>query len=319
MKFSRSGIDTGIGADLALAQVLRAAGIGTGLGADRASVSHLSERTADTGVGTDLAMPTPRLYVAESGLGADLARPGVRPFEAATGSDGARLPRLAELARDTGLGADMLTATRLRTPATESAAGADSAACGFTAHAAVTTPYTLAGTYTYVIPVWCRYIDVVLLGPGGGGASSGTFYTLKGYPGEAGVYATFTLERGVHIPWTATAITIVVGAGGARGSGGFTGTPGSAGPPSTAAAAGWAGLSAASGAGGIANATGTSDNVGRSPGNLNYNGQLYTGGATQSTNGAAGNPPGGGGAGGSNFGGAGGVGAPGGAWCRAYQ
>ncbi|QJD50108.1 hypothetical protein SEA_DANFORTH_4 [Mycobacterium phage Danforth] len=180
------------------------------------------------------------------------------------------------------------------------------------------TPYTLPGVYTFNIPDTAHVIEIILLGAGGGGASSGTFYTLKGYPGEAGAWSTITLVRGINIPWNTTTITIEVGTGGARGSGGFTGTAGSAGGATTAIAAGWTGLQAAGGAGGIANATGTSDNVGRSPGTQNYNGVPYVGGAAQTTNGAAGNPPGGGGAGGSNFGGAGGVGASGAAWVRVY-
>ncbi|MGA5542693.1 hypothetical protein ACPCIR_12645 [Mycobacterium sp. NPDC051198] len=322
VSWTRRAIDSGIGSDAAVADALWIPGSDTGLGADRAVLAAVGSPAAETGLGADRGLIVPDLYTVDAGIGADLARPGVRPVEAGAGADLCQ-SRSRYAAIDRAVGADMLTSLKSRTPVRDTGLGNDSAASGFTAIAVVTASWALAGTYTFTIPLACRYIDVVLLGAGGGGASSGTFYTLGGYPGEAGLFATVTLERGVHIPWTAITITITVGVGGARGSGGFAGTAGSVGGSTVLTYTNLSGatvtLTATGGAGGIANLTGTSDNTGRSPGSLTYKGQPYAGGAAQSTTGATGNPPGGGGAGGKNFGGAGGVGAPGGAWCRAYQ
>ncbi|UBV18806.1 hypothetical protein H8Z57_29505 [Mycolicibacterium fortuitum] len=291
----------------------------TGLGADSAVVSRTAGQIlADTGLGADAGLITPLLLTADQGAGADSARVGVYGSDQGVGTDsGLVVPRFAAV--DAAVGADMLTLLP-RMGVADQGAGADSATAVFSPRAAVVASWAAAGTYTFTIPVWCRYIDIVLLGAGGGGASPGTFYTLKGHPGEAGTWVTVTLERGVHIPWTAITITITVGTGGARGSGvSVTGVAGQAGTATTVAVTGWSGASAAGGAGGGTSLTGTTDNVGRSPGNIVYNDLPYSGGAAQSSNGGAGNAPGGGGAGGGPFGGAGGVGAPGGAWLRAYQ
>ncbi|WP_396902684.1 hypothetical protein [Mycolicibacterium sp.] len=293
-----------------------------GLGSDVAAVTRTAgQQLADTGLGADAALITPLLAAADQAAAADAALLGVLGGDQGAGTDsGLVIPRSAAVDRAAGTG---LGTVMPRMACADGGAGSGLAIAGFTPHSPASASWAAAGTYTFTIPVWCRYIDVVLLGAGGGGASSGPLYTWGGYPGEAGVYATTSLERGVHIPWTAIFITLTVGTGGARGSGGVTGTEGRAGGSTVLTYTNLAGatvtVAATGGAGGIANLTGTTDNTGRSPGNHTYNGQVYTGGAAQSTAGSAGNPPGGGGAGGRNFGGAGGVGAPGGAWCRAYQ
>ncbi len=318
VKYSRTAMDGGVGSDLS-AILPRIPAVDTGLGADIPLLQAIAGLlVTDDGLGTDAGLLVPELLVIDSGLGADLARPGVRGWDSGVGNDFASLGLLPLFVSDSGAGADRCSDVP-RIKAFDGGLGADTVTNGFATHAAVTTPYTLAGTYTYTIPVWCRYIDVVLVGAGGGGASSGTFYTLGGYPGQAGSWATLTLQRGVDIPWTATSITVVVGVGGNKGVGGFTGTSGTDGAASTLVISGSTVLTAAGGTRGGVSATGTSDNTGRSPGSITYNGEPYTGGATQPTTGANGNPPGGGGAGGKNFGGSGGNGAPGGGWCRAYQ
>jgi hypothetical protein len=65
----------------------------------------------------------------------------------------------------------------------------------------------------------------------------------------------------------------------------------------------------------------TNGTTGASPGNVTYNGTTYTGGAAQTTPGAAGNAPGGGGGGANPIVGAiaGGAGAHGAAWVVARQ
>lgn len=290
-----------------------------GLGADVAVVSRTAGQTlSDTGIGADTALIAALVAAVDQAAGSDQGLLGVFGSDQAVSADsGLILPRF--VAVDAAAGADIVAVTP-RAVCADTGVSTDSATARFAPRSAVSASWAAAGTYTFTIPVWCRYIDIVLLGAGGGGASPGTFYTLRGHPGEAGSWVTITLERGVHIPWTATTITIVVGSGGARGSGvSATGVAGQPGAATTVAIVGWAGASAAGGDGGGTSLTGTTDNAGRSPGSRTYQGIPYVGGATQTANGGAGNAPGGGGAGGAPFGGAGGVGAPGGAWLRAYQ
>lgn len=294
--------ETGVGQDLAVA-LPRVPAIDVAMGADRGVVARTGGLLlADGASGADVALVRPKVFVIDGGLATDAARPGVRPIGQGVGSDsGLPRPRLAVV--DWSIGADMLTSLRPRIPATDAGRGADSATAGITAHAADTTPFTTVGANNYPIPVWCRYIDIVLIG-GGEAGTNGSFAT--GLGGDEGKWATFTLERGVHIPWTATIITITVGAGGASN--------GADGGASTAAASGWAGLSAAGGSGG----GGIGAWAGNAATNLTYNGVLYPGGAGGATSGGTGGTPGGGGGGGGIFGN-GGPGGRGQGWCRAYQ
>ncbi|AOQ28891.1 hypothetical protein SEA_WATERFOUL_27 [Mycobacterium phage Waterfoul] len=312
--------DTGIGEDIAELNRLRIIVADGGRGADGAA-ARLRVLAGDAGIGSDRIVTRPRIAVRDAGLGADFARAGVRPADAGSGAD-LIVVRPRMVVRDAGMGADLSAGLRLRqAPMHMTGVGADFATARFTPRAAVLTPYTTPGTYTYTIPVWCSKIDLVLLGAGGGGASSGTFYALSGFPGAAGQWFIATLTRGVDIPWTATAITIIVGTGGARGSGGLTGTSGRAGESTTAAVPGMSTFIAPGGNGGGTSATGTTNyqGPGPSPQTQTVNGRTFTGGATQENRSTSGNPPGGAGAGGSPFGGAGGAGAAGAAWCVAYQ
>src|ERR1700730_18217965 len=107
-----------------------------------------------------------------------------------------------------------------------------------------------AGSHTYDIPYWCTYIDLFLLGAGGGGA-----YGFPGNGGQAGSWNAVTLYRGfgatpsglVKIPATTPSIDIAVGPGGAAGTNALG--PG-AGGPTTATAVGLPQRKAAGGAGG---------------------------------------------------------------------
>ncbi|TDH57558.1 hypothetical protein E2F47_01965 [Mycobacterium eburneum] len=289
--------------------------------ASAALVAAIQAEAHATGAGTaDLALAMTLIGAAHA-----TAVPGslvTVPLGAATvdgygsGMSSAPVPRLLAAASGFGGGSDSVTE---QVAGHGAATGIATATAAFPVTAPVPTTITATGAYTYSIPWWCTKIDVVLVGAGGGGASPGTFYTLSGFGGAAGTWATATLTRGVDIPWSLTNITGAIGAGGARGSGGFLGTAGSAGGATTASATGWAGLSGAGGAGGQQSATGTSDPSGASPGNETYNDRPYTGGAKQSSAGAAGNAPGGAGAGGSPFGGSGGIGGAGCAWFYAYQ
>lgn len=306
------------------------------VGADRAMVPSLALTAADRALAADVSRCGIRVSAVGAAVSADrlVVRPRVSPFDAAMAADAARLgvrPSEAGVSADSTLvrlranvlgsavaqGLAVVQAVRLPGVAMSGVAG-DSALAGFTPHAEATLSFTAVGQAVYVIPVWCRFVDVVLLGAGGGGASSGIAYLLGGFPGEAGKYATVTLERGVDIPWATTQIVITISSGGSRGSGGFTGNPGGKGGNTLASAAGWAGLTGVGGDGGVTSATGTPDNAGISPGDLTYNGRAYKGGGSAGT-GKPGDPPGGGGGGGGSFGQAAGVGASGAAWCRAYQ
>ncbi|QNO01051.1 minor tail protein [Mycobacterium phage CELFI] len=168
------------------------------------------------------------------------------------------------------------------------------------------TTISATGAYTYNIPSWATHVDIVAIGGGGGGAGGANVGNGDGQGGNAGTWQSVTVKRGVDIPSGVTQITGVVGTGGAGGDTTLSSgnAPGSAGNQSTALASGLS-LSAAGGAGGSGiNTTGGSLTYGKSPGNLIFNGQTYTGGAqagasnNPSGNGVAGNAPGGGGEGG---------------------
>ena len=171
------------------------------------------------------------------------------------------------------------------------------AAMGFPPTAETTTPVTASGDY--IIPRWCNYLDVIVLG-GGGGALQGNFGTGAG--GKAGSWNGITLTRGSSIPWTQTVIACTVGSGGAKG---FISASGSA---SSAA-----GISGAGGAGGAAFGA----QQGGSPGNYTFNGKSYVGGAAGTSSTVQ--IPGSGGFGGGAFGANSADGGRGQIWVRAYQ
>ncbi|WZB38312.1 minor tail protein [Mycobacterium phage Bazzle] len=189
------------------------------------------------------------------------------------------------------------------------------------------TTFSATGAYTYDIPSWATHVDVIAIGGGGGGAGGANIGNGDGQGGNAGTWQSLTLKRGVDIPSGVTQITGVVGTGGSAGGSGNG--SGSAGNPSTAVASGL-NLSAAGGSGGSGiNSAGGNLTYGKSPGNLVFNGQTYTGGAQAGTTnnpsgtGTAGNPPGGGGEGGGGAlfgtGSPGGVGGAGRVFFYAYR
>ncbi|ACE79935.1 hypothetical protein Pukovnik_8 [Mycobacterium phage Pukovnik] len=189
--------------------------------------------------------------------------------------------------------------------------------------AEVRQQFTATGNYTFPIPAGCVFIDVILLGGGGGGQGMGNA-TAWGKGGEAGDWQIVTLRRGVDIPWTATTITGSVGVGGKAGDGGLylgNNGPGGPGGNTTAVITGLGTLTALGGAGGHER---NLDTAGRSPGTQNVNGIDYVGGAEVNgiAGSQAGSPPGGGGQASRTstgfFGIAGGAGARGQAWYRAY-
>jgi hypothetical protein len=167
-------------------------------------------------------------------------------------------------------------------------------------HTPVLVEYPTAGTYTYTVPSWAKYVDVIALG-GGGGGHAGYFTIGNGGGGHSGVWKTQTLQRGVDFGAAVTSMTVTVGAGGAGGNvTGVTAHSGAAGANTTIAftdpSSATTTVTATGGLGGTdispGNATG-----GDSPGNTTYIGRTFYGGPGSGT---TGNSPGGGGAGGNS-------------------
>uniref|UniRef100_A0AAU8GUB1 Glycine-rich domain-containing protein n=1 Tax=Mycobacterium phage BabyBack TaxID=3158877 RepID=A0AAU8GUB1_9CAUD len=192
----------------------------------------------------------------------------------------------------------------------------------FPAFSVVSQAFTTVGNWAFNIPLECAFIDVVLLG-GGGGGSSGNIAASPGEGGYAGQWQYFTLRRGIDIPWNVLQITGTVGGGGDRGAAGWVPDNGENGGNTTATVAGVATWTALGGEGGNPIRWTTEGRAGRSPGTITLNDIPYVGGAATPSSATNGNAPGGGGGGG-NAGaaflpaGAGGLGARGQAWCRAY-
>ena len=190
-----------------------------------------------------------------------------------------------------------------------------------------TTAYSSPGSFTYTIPSWAKFVDVTLVGAGGGGCRGNAGAALHGEGGEAGSWLSETLERGVDFPVGATSLTIVVGAGGGKGDDDHWPGYGGAASYRAAIASGKAQITAAGGAGGDGFGLDTNYIQGDSPGNHTYGGTTFIGGARSPSNAASeggyGRSPGGGGGGGAGgwFGLAwdGGAGGNGGAWVTARQ
>jgi hypothetical protein len=185
--------------------------------------------------------------------------------------------------------------------------GTLTAQTSFPGHDSTSTPYPGAGIYAFPIPFWCKTIDLILLGAGGGG----TYAPFSnGVGGGAGEWNVASLQRGTDIPWAATTINVTVGQG---GSGGTPSAPDAA--PGGDTTASWdtaSGTTTETARGGGAGAsTNGQSGDGESQPSQSAGGSKLTAGLAQPTPAAAGNAPGGGGAGGDviNPGGAGADGA----------
>lgn len=180
----------------------------------------------------------------------------------------------------------------------------------------VTQQFTTAGTFTYNIPSDALFIDIVLLGGGASGQTGNGANTVRGGGGNAGGWTLLTLQRGADIPWSATQISVTVGAGGAQPANSDHAGPNN-GASTSITVTGYGTSTAAGGTG----KTGAQN--GGSPGSRTLNGTTYTGGSGGTGNGGAGTAPGAGGAGGNGgiFGSRtrGGAGSVGRVWFRAYQ
>lgn len=181
------------------------------------------------------------------------------------------------------------------------------AAAAFPPYSPVRLDITTTGAYTYTIPWWSRYIDVVLWAGGRGGKNAFSF--ARGNGGLGATPVGVILERGVDIPWTLATITGTVGTGGATNGGTGGGTT------ATSAGVGTLVATAPTGDNG-------SSQDGGAAGSLTVSGVAYTGGVAVTTgSGTPGSAPGGGGRGGNGsfFGDPGGAGARGQASFRARQ
>jgi Concanavalin A-like lectin/glucanases superfamily len=193
-----------------------------------------------------------------------------------------------------------------------SGSGALSVTAAFPPNNPTTEPYTVAGPYTYPIPYWCTYIDLFLLGAGGGGSVS----FAGGNGGQGGSWQAKTLQRGVEIPWMAASISITVGLHGSGGSLVPATAPSSGGNTTATYATGTTTTTTQTAVGGGGGANPNPDGASPNPLSQTLNGTTEMGGTVQTTPGAPGNPQGGGGAGGVITGGAG---ADGAAWVVARQ
>jgi hypothetical protein len=180
----------------------------------------------------------------------------------------------------------------------------------------VTQAFRSNGTYTYTPPSWWTngtdYLDLIAVGPGGGGSTANDFDA--GGPGAAGAWATTTIQS-----LSSGSLTVIISEGGA----GSTTTAGGSSSTAVEIKDGTtAKLSAAAGAGGTYTGGGSYGGTGwygPSPGNETFEGQTYYGGLQATSGGAAGGWPGGGGAGADQVFAAGGRGASGAAWIVARK
>lgn len=149
---------------------------------------------------------------------------------------------------------------------------------GYPAMSPVTTVYNTVGTYTYTLPYWWKYLDIVLIGGGASGQTGSGATNTAGKGGNASSWVTVTLERGVDIPAMATSLTVVVGDGGAQAPNSDLAGPNSGGSSSVTGS----GMSPVSSSGGFGTASGQN---GASPGNVTYQTITRTGGAAGTGNG----------------------------------
>ena len=151
-----------------------------------------------------------------------------------------------------------------------------SAEPGSDVHAPLLLSASHAGTTP--VPSWGNFVDVVLVGPGGGGGADG------GGPGEL---AAVTWRRGEHFDGS----TLLTFTPGTPGEGGMLGEAGEDGTAASVSIPGHA-LTAGGGQGGAALAL--IPTPGRSPGFYDLGGTVLKGGGEQTVLGADGTSPGGG-------------------------
>lgn len=164
-----------------------------------------------------------------------------------------------------------------------------------------TTYFTAPGAYSFEVPLWADYVDVILGSAGGGGHGGNGGLPISGHGGYPGEWKTERLVRGVDFPAGPVTITGVVGVGGPGGAkehdGGNGGNTTRAAIPSGKAA-----MTAVGGLGATIYSTEEGNSIGHGPGNKSFNGETVVGGGdAPGGSGGPGSPgqaPGGGGGGG---------------------
>ena len=285
--------EVGIGRDVAiLLPILN--GVDRGVGSDYAILEIKSAIVAtETGLGIDKSTLGFKVY--ERGLGIDRGIPGLTLKDRGLGLDAGIVASIKSQADERAAGADRST-VRPGFQIQDRAAGSDRGDGGFKFQNPITVPVTISGNV--LIPSWPRYIDAVGVGPGGGGAS-GNQVLADGKAAQPGGWASATWDRGeTRNTWLNIAVSL--------------GTPG-VGAPRNVARAGTAGtnttisvggntVTANGGAGGSGlNGIGSTDYIGKGPGNHTRNGVTYNGGGDAAKS-QPGTFPGGAGAGGSGSG-----------------
>lgn len=177
-------------------------------------------------------------------------------------------------------------------------------------HLPVTQFWDSSGSYTFTVPSWANFLDIIALGAGGGGGDTDGSSTGSG--GGAGNWDIVTIARASG--WPTGNVTVNVGGGGHAASYGSA----ASGSPGGASSASGTGMSTVSGAGGSGGAYAGGSQNGGSPIDQTYLGTTYISGAGDTT-GTGAIAPGGGGIGNNTYSASATFGADGKVWIVARQ
>ena len=301
--YSGGATETGCGIDHPALIIPGSLAQEIGAGHDTAATQLLSIiTTEEAGRGIDLGLVSFLTGGIDRGAGTDRAatRPRSSGTDRARGIDYSTTLRAGGTGRETARGTDLPAALRARLPAIrEPGRGIDTGTAGFTPQSASQVyQITTTGTHQFLpIPAWCRYIDVILLGAGGGGAG-GNQLGADGRGGAAGVYASRRWDRGASRN-TWRQLAILLGNGGSGGSRNNNGSGGAGGATELWIDdwSGWVGeyLQGGGGSGGSGtNPVFGNDRPGKSPGNHTFQGITAVGGGGNSSAPGSGGEGGGG-------------------------
>lgn len=314
-----SGTHEGLGKDSGLIKAkINVAESGLGKGEAASALRFLYNQ--DEAYGQDKqSLFIPRFQITDSGLAEDYSRLGLLGRDEGVALDLTTL-KSSQSVSDLSSAIDAISTFRAAELLLESALAEEGGSAAFRPPEGLPWVAQFTSNWNLTIPVWSKYIDVIILASGGGGAGGNSFGG-DGKGGNAGGWAYAVLTRGGNILWTDTTITGTIGAGGSSGSrgngSGGTGANATANLPQLGLITAFGGT----GGSGI-NGVGATDYYGKSPYTYTVNGADYEGGSVQTSKTSAGNAPGGGASGGAGgvFGSdkAGGVGAIGKAWVRMY-
>lgn len=316
--------DSGVGIDLSLTSWPAQHGISRAAGLDLAlaGLINLQGFVSDLAAGRDSATDTAVLSLFDEAAAADLAlrQQQVAAWDAGAGLDRATFDRADLPLADPAAALDTISALIVAIPPVngDHAAGLDDRSAGYTSQTDVFHVVTETGYIS--IPVWARYVDVVLLGAGAGGDGGGQSVNT-GSGGAPGGWATNRWDRGAsRNTWRRLSLTIGTGGNGGAAGGIGENKDGSPGGATTMQIEDWSGqvgqsLSAAGGSGNVSGQNGGAV----SPLTTTFNNISATGGNTSTGDTATVPGAGGRGGGGSAWplgAGSGRQGARGQAWIR---